>query len=717
MIENPSSSIKHTISTEAGAVPLLPGAWLKLARVAWILLAIAAVLILLTSLPGYRETFGGQLAHVSSQGQTEGTGILAVLSGVASLGAALLSMTLALLFYRRRFAEPIVAALAFYLLLYAIVMAGPLEQWTSYWLGDEVLAPRLQGLLITAPSVALFALFPSGRFVPAWSRWLLLLALPTSIALFLLPAYDPAELTGSATILLIALTISLLSLFAAGLVAQYHRYRRVSTATERQQTKWVVYGFALWLAYMLLSSFPYFYLESLPADSPVPFWASASVLGWFLALNIVPICLAVAVTRYRLWDLDIIINRTLVYGLLTACIVAFYVLIVGGLGTLFQTQSNWLIALIATGLVAVLFQPLRDRLQRWANRLLYGRRDEPFEVLASLGQRLEDTMSPETVYPTIVETVAQTLKLPYAAIAVDQHGRLETAVSYGRPTAHLIRYPLTYQGENIGELQVAPRSPEEMFGEADERLLRNIARQAGTAVHAVQLTADLRQSRQQIVTSREEERRRLRRDLHDGLGPSLAAHMLKIGSARASLAKQPEITDRLLAEMETDIENALSDLRRIVYNLRPPALDQWGLTGALRAYAETCEQNDPQSALTITVDVPGTLPPLPAAVEVAAYHIGREALTNVVRHAQARHCTLRLEVNGKAASRIQLSIHDDGRGIDGERRVGVGLAAMRERAEELGGSCVITSQAGDGTQVTAVLPLEVIGQASDEQAE
>jgi signal transduction histidine kinase len=209
----------------------------------------------------------------------------------------------------------------------------------------------------------------------------------------------------------------------------------------------------------------------------------------------------------------------------------------------------------------------------------------------------------------------------------------------------------------------------------------------------------LQRARQQIVSSREEERRRLRRDLHDGLGPSLAATLLKIGSARALLANRPETTDQLLAEMENDIEMTLADVRRIVYDLRPPALDQFGLVGALRAYAETCEG----STLTVRLDVPEPLPPLPAAVEVAAYHIGREGLTNVVRHAGARRCTLRLWVEN---GRLQLSLHDNGQGFASNTRAGVGLAAMRERAAELGGTCTIVAKEGKGAEITAVLPLD-----------
>jgi signal transduction histidine kinase len=459
---------------------------------------------------------------------------------------------------------------------------------------------------------------------------------------------------------------------------------------------------------MMVSSIPYFYLISLPVDSPAPWWGPVSVLGWFLSLSIVPVSLTIAVTRHQLWDIDLVINRTLVYGALTVCVIGIYALVVGAMGALFHTQGNWLITLVATGLVAVLFQPLRDRLQRGVNRLLYGHRDEPFEVLARLGQRVEDTFAPDLVLPAMVETIAQTLKLPYVAVAVQQGEQLLTTESYGKPTTMPQSYPLTYQGTAIGYLLVAPRAPGEAFTAAEEQLLQNIARQAGTAVHALQLTADLQNARQQIVTSREEERRRLRRDLHDGLGPSLAAQLLKIGSARTMLTEQPELADKLLAEMETDIEGTLAEVRRIVYALRPPALDQLGLAGALRAYAAACESGeigDTHLGLTVDVEMPDTLPSLPAAVEVAAYHIAREALTNVVRYAQAQRCKMQLVVEDGDSGRLHLSVEDDGQGFPDSVRTGVGLASMRERAAELGGTCTIKSQPGAGTRVTALLPL------------
>lgn len=702
MLEQSALQLDQNLPTAGAPVRRLSGAWLTTARVAWVVLALTAVAILATALPGYARTFSGELAHISAQNQNTVTAVLALLSGLASLASALLALALASLFFWRRFTETVAAVLAFYLLAYAVVMSGPLEVWSEYWLGDVMPAQRLQAVLLGLPTVLLLAIFPNGRFVPAWSRRLPLLAIPWAVGIFFVPPFDAPSATPVAAIFSALAGVGLLGLFVAGVVAQLIRYRRASSPVEQQQLKWVIFGFALWLSYIVISTGPYFYLSNLPADAPAPWWGSLSVLGWFLALNIVPVSLTIAVTRYRLWNIDILINRTLVYGVLTAAILGLYALIVGAMGALFQAQTSRLIAFVAAAVVAVLFHPLRDRLQRRVNRLLYGHRDEPFEVLARLGQRLEDTLAPEQVLPTLLETIVQALKLPYAAIVLQQGDALRTAASYGAPVATPRQYPLIYQGSVVGRLLIAPRSPDERFTPAEERLLENIARQAGSAVHALQLTADLQHARRQIVSSREEERRRLRRDLHDGLGPSLAAQLLKIGSARALLATRPQASEQLLAEMETDIAGTLDDLRRIVYALRPPALDQWGLVGALRAFGETCES----ATLVVYVDAPEALPPLPAAVEVAAYHIAREALTNVVRHARAHHCSVTLWVEGEAQRRLHLVIRDDGQGLAGHTPTGVGLNAMRERAAELGGMCTIVGAPGRGATVTAVLPIE-----------
>jgi signal transduction histidine kinase len=256
---------------------------------------------------------------------------------------------------------------------------------------------------------------------------------------------------------------------------------------------------------------------------------------------------------------------------------------------------------------------------------------------------------------------------------------------------------LSYQGETVGQLILAPRAAGESFSLADRRLLDDLARQAGVAAHAVRLTSDLRRSRERLVSAREEERRRLRRDLHDGLGPQLASVTLKLDAARNLLEHDPAATGTLLADLKTQTQAAIADIRRLVYDLRPPALDDLGLVSALRQQIGQYQYNQ----LNIKIDAPDNLPPLPAAVEVAAYRIVQEAITNVVRHADARNCIVSLGVgNG-----LCLDIRDDGRGLPADRRAGVGLSSMRERATELGGHCEIGPAPGGGTCVMAWLPL------------
>ncbi len=576
---------------------------------------------------------------------------------------------------------------------------------------------------LVGPSLGYLMLtFPTGRvYPPGWTRAVILVAIvkfigvlleilasPEKIRIFaptinplFLPALAPYQPVIAWTIGMTGLLLPLILL--AGLISLVLRYR-AAPVPERQQIKWVMWGFGL-LVPVGATTFGLIFRYGF-ADMPFPityvFAAGAQTL--FLA------SIAIAILRYHLFDIDILINRTLVYGLLTLTVVGIYVLAVGYLSELFHESGSFILSLLATGLIAVFFQPVRDRLQRAVNRLMYGERDDPYAVLSRLGRRLEATLAPEAVLPTLAETIAQTLKLPYVAIALHyaDGSEPEIAAAYGLPTGSAIRLPLTYQSERVGELLVGPRAPDEAFTLAEHRLLTDIAYQAGVAAHGVRLTADLQRSRERLVTTREEERRRLRRDLHDGLGPALAAHTLKVGSARALLMQDPALNSRLsivsanklLIELERDIDTALNDIRRLVYDLRPPALDELGLAAAIRESA-TRYNND---GLHITVEVPERLPHLPAAVEVAAFRITQEALTNVVRHAQARTCFIALTFDDA----LRLEIQDDGVGLPKDRRAGVGLTSMRERAEELGGMCVIESSPAGGTRIVAQLPRQIL---------
>ena len=427
-----------------------------------------------------------------------------------------------------------------------------------------------------------------------------------------------------------------------------------------------------------------------------------------VAVLLIPLAIGSALQRYRLWEVDLLINRTLVYGLLTASVIGFYLLVVVGLGTLLSTLGNLFFSLLATGIVAVLFHPLRERLQRAINHLMFGERDDPYQVLLRLGQRLETTLAPETVLPTIVETVAQALKLPFVGITWKPHDAADgplLAASYGRPQDHepRLRIPLVYQQEALGEFILAPRGLGESFTAQEQHLLRDLARQVSIAVHAAHLTADLQRltldlqhSRERLVVMREEERRRLRRDLHDGLGPRLASLTLKLETARNRLAHDP-LADTLLSDLITRTQDAVADVRRLVNALRPPALDELGLLPALHEHILQYSDLGNQG-MHISLEVPGSLPSLPAAVEVALFRISQEAITNVVRHAQASRCVVSLALH-ESEQVLELAITDNGRGLPPIRGTGVGLASMRERAEELGGTWEIESLKSGGTAV------------------
>jgi signal transduction histidine kinase len=304
---------------------------------------------------------------------------------------------------------------------------------------------------------------------------------------------------------------------------------------------------------------------------------------------------------------------------------------------------------------------------------------------------------------------AEALKLPYSAIELKEQGSgaFQLAAEYRRGgkayNGEREALPLTYQSETVGRLQLGLRAPGEPFSAADRRLLEDLARQAGAAVQAAQLTgylqrltADLQRSRERLVTAREEERRRLRRDLHDGLGPMLANLTLQLEAARDLLADDPAAADALLAKLTAQAQGAIADIRRLVYELRPPALDEFGLLFAIQEQAAQYSY----TGIQFRLDAPDRLPALPAAVEVATYRIVQEALTNVVRHAGARCCEIFLTVTDD----LYLDIRDDGWGIHSGDTTGVGLNSMRERADELGGVCTIDSSA-DGTHVRARLPL------------
>jgi signal transduction histidine kinase len=271
---------------------------------------------------------------------------------------------------------------------------------------------------------------------------------------------------------------------------------------------------------------------------------------------------------------------------------------------------------------------------------------------------------------------------------------------------------LRHQGELVGRLVVARRSVHEGLHADDRRLLEDVAHQAAGLAHTMRLTQALQRSREQLVLAREEERRRLRRDLHDGLGPSLASQTFRLDAVLALLSdNRPDIA-QLVTSIKRQNQELVADIRRLVYELRPPALDELGLVGALAAHGGQLDRaNDLRVEVTTRPDPMGDLP---AAVEVAAYRIAREAVTNVARHAAASICRISLEL---ADGALLIRVVDDGVGVRAVTQPGVGMTSMRERAEELGGSLRVSRLDGGGTEVIASLPMATLpGRAAVERA-
>jgi len=609
------------------------------------------------------------------------------------------------------------------------LFSGP-SWWLLLFLSIVANAGWMLGL------VRLSLLFPRPH---AWwarrRRWLIALTLTPAgwvAAATIVTLTNPPDPLPGISRVTYALLLAQLAWFVLAAVFFGTNYRALD-AEDQQRARWVMLAFLSTLIIGLaLSILPDAFAA--PARQPrldPELAALRNNLIWVAAL-VIPFSFAVAILRHRLFDLDLVINRALVWGALTALTMGLYVLIVGALSALFQASNSPLAFFLATGVVAVLFQPARQRLQRAVNRLMYGERDDPYAVLSRLGHRLGGALAADAVAPAVVESIAAALKLPYVALTTQtQHdaegsaGRFfaghspsqqigdestqndivgPLAASGAPPAYPLIHLPLRHQGQPVGELLLAPRSAGEPLSALDRRLLDDLARQAGVALYAIaqtrqaqRLAADLQHARERLVAAREEERRRLRRDLHDGLGPALASLTLKVDAARDELNYDASSAAEMLTGVKGDIQAAVSDIRRLVYDLRPPALDDLGLAASLCLLAERYQSAN----LTITCELPERLPALPAAVEVAIYRITAEALTNVVRHAGARTCRVRLVV----AERVELTISDDGRGLPADAVAGVGLISMRERAAELGGECAITSGAGEGTSVRVWLPL------------
>jgi len=430
------------------------------------------------------------------------------------------------------------------------------------------------------------------------------------------------------------------------------------------------------------------------------------LVGW----NLVPLAflpcvgtLAAAVLRFGLFDIKAVARRAVVYSTLTVAVVITYVGIVVATGSLVTTGPLLAPPLVATVMIAVLFQPVKDRVQRSVTRLLYGTRDEPYVALSRLGERLEHAAAGGAVLASVAGTVASALKVPYVAAELcAADGTILRRAENGRSTGgECAVLPAVSAGVLVGRLLVTPRDTEPGFATSELRLLTDLVRQAAPALQALQLTVELKESRWRLVRARAEERRRIQRDLHDGVGPSLAGLRMQIGAARAQLTQGATgQVASTLAEIERQLVDCAADVRQLLVALRSPLLDSLGLVGALRFQARRLGVD---GSLAIVVEAPPDLPGLPAAVEEATLAIVSEAMTNAAKHATASQCVVTVTLG----EHLEVVVSDDGRGIIAHPRDGIGMRSMRERADEIGGTCEVQSVAGSGTVVRATFPAVV----------
>ena len=423
--------------------------------------------------------------------------------------------------------------------------------------------------------------------------------------------------------------------------------------------------------------------------------------GWIPAVVALPLGITLAILQYSLWDLDLYVHRGLVWIVLIGIAVSVYAVVVTGLERLLAPGSS-VVTLIAAGASAAALLPAERWAQRGLTRLVYGRRDDGYAVLMDVARHIEAIRDPLEVLPRFTATLVQTLRVPYAAIALlTDPGGDPLVVDHGRRTGgEPERFAMVAHGVPVGELLVEPRRPGTRFTPAENQLLQGLARHAGVAAEACRHALDLQRARERLVLAREEERRRLRRDLHDGVGSALVGAQMLVVASRAAVPADSRAAE-LLTTLGLDLTVCSDEVRSLIDGLRPAVLDA-GLAPALHDLVRRLSGSVP-----VALRIDGELDDLPAAVEVVTYRMVAELLGNVIKHAHASRAWVDLEREQEA---LTVRVGDDGVGFDGaaspDPRGGVGLSSIRSRVEEVGG-WFGTDAVPVGVCCRAVLPLPV----------
>lgn len=565
----------------------------------------------------------------------------------------------------------------------------------AYWFVARLGAFLLTGL------VALLLLYPTGRLLPG--RWrplaVAVLAAATALPVMLLLAPDSvlfvsgepigstelvalplADATAEA-LLRVAQVLTIGSiLVAVGLVWVRHRH---ADARERTQLRWL-----LWAGIMCVLM--------VVASATLSIGGLVTTIFLDLAVAALSVSVAIGLVRPGLGDVDALVAWTLTTAVVAAVVVAVdLAVLAAGTALLGDRLDERDVTVLVLVLAVLVYGPLRAWLGGVVRRLILGRRGDRYGAVSALAARLETTHSVDEQLPALAGAVADTFKVGHVRVDVLAPDGGLLSASHGSAPAEVQEIDIAYQGERVGRLVLPVQGFRSMLSHRDQGLLVDLVRQAAVAIRARLLATELQESRERLVLGREDDRRRIRRDLHDGLGPSLGGVALRLQAAGNAIDTDPERARELVGLARTEVGEALDDVRRLVHDLRPPALDDLGLEAAVRQQAERV-----RSAVEVTVSAVGTTG-MPAAVEVAAYRIVAEALTNVVKHADARRVDVRL-AGGETA--LDVVVSDDGRGIGPDVTAGVGLLSLRERAEELGGRCEVLCPETGGTTVHAVLP-------------
>jgi signal transduction histidine kinase len=585
----------------------------------------------------------------------------------------------------------------------------PAPQWAA-WFAQWTWLPAI-GLIPTF----LFLLFPDGH-LPS-RRWLPVAWLAGTIitALFVVGAFtegplggvDPALRNpvgflpnpgGSASpgeegpLLPLLLVVGLVCIASV-----FFRYRRASSE-RRQQLKWFLYAGGL-------------VVVSIAIGDVVPNIVS-NVLFAMMMLSL-PAATTVAILKYRLYDIDVVISKTVVYGALAAFVTLVYIGIVVGIGALVGSRGNLLLSILATAVIALAFHPVRQWAGRLANRVVYGKRATPYEVLSHFSQRMGGRYSADEVLPEMARTLGEGAGASRTEVWLRVGGELRREASWPSPEAEgpvalpLARgalptipgastaFPVEHRGELLGALAIAmPRG--ETVTPATEKLVGDVASQAGLVLRNVRLIEELRASRQRLVAAQDQERRRLERNIHDGAQQQLVALSVKLRLAENLARKDPDKAAEMMAQVRTETQQALDDLRDLARGIYPPLLADKGLAAALESQAR-------KAVLPVAVES-DSVGRYPQETEAAAYFCVLEALQNISKYAGASAAVVRLsEEDGE----LLFTVTDDGRGFDPATTPrGSGLQNMADRLDALGGRFEVVSRPNEGTTVTGRIPVQ-----------